>query len=72
MKYEPYSTFFLVDDEGNFLKKGRPIADDPYIPHLRSARMRNYGIVNGGKYARVADTYDFDGDDEEAGVDDEF
>lgn len=34
--------------------------------------MRNYGIVNGGKYARVADTYDFDGDDEEAGVDDEF
>lgn len=60
VKHEPYSTFFLVDDEGNFLKKGRPIAGDPHIPHLRIARMRNYDIVNGGKYAKVADTYDFE------------
>jgi len=62
VKHEPYSTFFLVDDDGNFLKKGRPIANDPNIPHLRFARMGNYDIVKGGKYAKVADTYDFEED----------
>jgi len=46
-----FRTFVLVDDAGEFLAKGTPTGN---IPRL-SERERNYEVVRGGRYARVAD-----------------
>jgi hypothetical protein len=48
---ENYDTFVLVDDDGNELAVGKPTGD---LPNMRE-RMRNYGIMKGSKYSRVAD-----------------
>merc|ERR1711879_540738 len=46
-----FSEFVLVDDEGRFLRRGRPTGNLPPA----SARKRNYDLVKGGIYAIVAD-----------------
>jgi|Transcript_92235 hypothetical protein len=46
-----FSQFVLVDDEGRELKRGRPTGN---LPSIR-ARRGNYGLVQGGKYAKTAD-----------------
>jgi len=46
-----FNQFVLVDDEGRFLKHGTPSGN---LPHIRS-RQGNYALVQGGKYAAVAD-----------------
>lgn len=47
-----YDTFVLVDDHGELLARGVPIPGDD-LPSL-SERARNYQVVNGSKYAKVA------------------
>jgi hypothetical protein len=46
-----FSEFVLVDDEGRFLRRGRPTGNVPPL----YARKGNYDLVQGGKYAKVAD-----------------
>lgn len=46
-----FEQFVLVDDEGRLLKFGTPTGS---LPHIR-ARQGNYALVQGGKYATVAD-----------------
>jgi len=46
-----FTQFVLVDDEGRLLKQGTPTGQLPSM----GARQRNYQLVNGGKYASVAD-----------------
>merc|ERR1711879_922656 len=46
-----FAQFVLVDDDGRLLKRGRPTGSLPSL----SARRRNYALVQGGKYAAVAD-----------------
>ena len=48
---ENFDTFVLVDDDGNELAVGKPTGQ---LPNLRE-RMRNYEIMKGSKYSRVAD-----------------
>ena len=50
-----FDKFVLVDDEGNLLKVGTPIVDDPNLPHP-SYRESNYKLVRGGIYAQAAET----------------
>lgn len=45
-----FNQFVLVDDEGRLLQHGTPTGN---LPHIRS-RQGNYGLVKGGKYAKVA------------------
>jgi hypothetical protein len=47
-----YTTFVLVDDDGNLLTKGTPGGE---LPPLRERQM-NYRLVAGSKYARAADS----------------
>jgi len=47
-----FTTFVLVDDDGNLLAKGTPSSGR--LPHI-SERQRNYAAVQGGKYATAAD-----------------
>jgi len=49
---EMFDTFVLVDDDGTELTRGTPSGG---LPILRE-RQRNYMVVQGSKYARVADT----------------
>ncbi|KAL7581611.1 hypothetical protein ACA910_022166 [Epithemia clementina (nom. ined.)] len=51
---DKFHTFVLVDDVGNFLAKGKPVPGG--LPPLRERQM-NYQIVQGSKYARVADQF---------------
>jgi hypothetical protein len=47
-----FTSFVLVDDEGVLLNKGTPSGT---LPHMRS-RQSNYGLTQGGKYAREAES----------------
>lgn len=47
-----YKEFVLVDDEGNLLKVGKPTGDLPD----KEARIKNYKVVKGSKFANAADT----------------
>ena len=49
---EGYDTFVLLDDDGNMLAKGKPLAP---LPHRREREM-NYQIMKGSKYATVVDS----------------
>lgn len=51
---ERFDTFVLVDDDGNLLARGTPSDGPAGLPPLRERQM-NYRIVQGSKYARVAD-----------------
>lgn len=51
---EQYDTFVLVDDDGKLLARGKPSDGPDKLPHLRE-RMMNYKIMEGSKYASVAD-----------------
>ena len=46
-----YASFVLVDDDGKLLRKGSP---QPPLP-AKSQRQMNYRVVQGSKYAVVAD-----------------
>ena len=46
-----FRTFVLVDDDGKFLNSGAPTGTLPQLSH----RMYNYKLVEGSKYANVAD-----------------
>lgn len=46
-----FATLVLVDDGGELLAQGRPTGQ---LPPLRE-RQANYRVVQGSKYARVAD-----------------
>ena len=48
---DDYSSFVLVDDDGKLLRKGSP---QPPLP-AKSQRQMNYRVVQGSKYAVVAD-----------------
>jgi hypothetical protein len=49
-----YDTFVLVDDDGKLLAKGKPSDGPEGLPALRE-RVSNYRLVQGSKYAAVAD-----------------
>jgi len=51
---EQYDTFVLVDDDGKLLAKGKPSDGPDALPHLRE-RMMNFKIMEGSKYASVAE-----------------
>jgi hypothetical protein len=46
-----FDSFVLVDDSGALLAKGKPTG---YLPSMQD-RMMNYRLVQGSKYAHVAD-----------------
>jgi hypothetical protein len=48
---QAFTEFVLVDDEGRLLRRGKPTGSLPSL----NARKRNYGLVQGGKYAMIAD-----------------
>ena len=48
---DDYASFVLVDDDGKLLRKGSP---QPPLP-AKSQRQMNYRVVQGSKYAVVAD-----------------
>jgi len=47
-----FTQFVLVDDEGRLLRHGTPTGN---LPDIRS-RQGNYALVQGGKYAAIADS----------------
>jgi len=48
-----FKSFVLVDDDGNLLAAGTPTGDVPDIRYRKS----NYGLTQGGKYAKEAEKY---------------
>ena len=50
-----YDTFVLVDDDGNFLAKGKPSDGPDSLPHIRE-RVMNYNLMKGSKYAKAAES----------------
>ena len=52
---ENYDTFVLVDDDGNFLCKGKPSDGPQNLPSLRD-RQLNFRVVQGSKYSVVAES----------------
>ena len=48
-----FTSFVLVDDDGNLLNYGTPVGS---LPSLRE-RQQNYAVVQGGRYSKAAEQF---------------